>query len=156
MPCCKCNRTGSCKGCACVKAGKPYANCLPSKLGSCTNSSSTQKPSTASAQINTPPATVGPPTTTAASTIVSATTSYARYLHGDEGGILHLEDHMDSSTPKSLTVRDVLISKHPTGQSAHVSCILQSPPTAASIPEICPPHIWRQPEASWMSGFTIA
>ena len=27
--------------------------------------------------------------------------------------------------------------------------------TAASIPEICPPHIWRQPEASWMSGFTI-
>ena len=26
--------------------------------------------------------------------------------------------------------------------------------TAASIPPICPPHIWRQPEASWMSGFT--
>ena len=26
--------------------------------------------------------------------------------------------------------------------------------TAASIPAICPPHIWRQPEASWMSGFT--
>ena len=25
--------------------------------------------------------------------------------------------------------------------------------TAASIPAICPPHIWRQPEASWMSGF---
>ena len=26
--------------------------------------------------------------------------------------------------------------------------------TAASIPEICPPHIWRLPETSWMSGFT--
>ena len=25
--------------------------------------------------------------------------------------------------------------------------------TAASTPEICPPHIWRQLEASWMSGF---
>ena len=25
--------------------------------------------------------------------------------------------------------------------------------TAASIPAICPPHIWRQPEASCMSGF---
>ena len=25
--------------------------------------------------------------------------------------------------------------------------------TAASMPEICPPHIWRQPEASCMSGF---
>ena len=76
MPCCKCNRTGSCKGCACVKAGKPCANCLPSKLGSCINSSSTQKPSTASAQINAPPATVGPPpTTAAASTTVSAATT---------------------------------------------------------------------------------
>ena len=28
--------------------------------------------------------------------------------------------------------------------------------TAASIPAICPPHIWRQPEASWMSDFVTA
>ena len=26
--------------------------------------------------------------------------------------------------------------------------------TAASIPDICPPHIWRQPEACWISGLT--
>ncbi len=40
MPCCKCNnrRTGSCKWCACVKARRPCGNCLPSKLGRCTNS----------------------------------------------------------------------------------------------------------------------
>ena len=25
---------------------------------------------------------------------------------------------------------------------------------AALVPAICPPHIWRQPEASWMSNFT--
>ena len=50
MPCCKCNRTGSCKGCVCVKAGNPCTNCLPSKLNSCVNrppdSSCPQPPST--------------------------------------------------------------------------------------------------------------
>ena len=39
--CCKCNRTGLCRGCACVKAGKPCVNCLPSKLGNCVNASTT-------------------------------------------------------------------------------------------------------------------
>ena len=37
MACCKCNRSGSCKGCACVKAKKSCDNCLPGKLGNCTN-----------------------------------------------------------------------------------------------------------------------
>ena len=44
-----------------------------------------------------------------------------------EGGILHLDCHMDPSTPNSPTVREVLISKHPTGQIAHANYILQSP-----------------------------
>lgn len=34
MACCRCNRSGYCKGCACV-------NCLPSRLGRCANLSST-------------------------------------------------------------------------------------------------------------------
>ena len=37
MACCKCNRSGLCKGCACVRAGKSCMNCLPSKLGTCRN-----------------------------------------------------------------------------------------------------------------------
>ncbi len=37
MPCCKCNKTGSCRGCVCVKTGKSCTNCLPSKLGTCSN-----------------------------------------------------------------------------------------------------------------------
>ena len=37
--CCRCNRSGTCKGCACVKAKKPCENCLPGKLGNCANSS---------------------------------------------------------------------------------------------------------------------
>ena len=35
--CCKCNRSSSCKGCACVKAGQKCQNCLPSRLGHCQN-----------------------------------------------------------------------------------------------------------------------
>ena len=50
--CCGCNRTGSCRGCACVKAGKQCSNCLPSKLGSCSNVSSTPIPSMATPTVN--------------------------------------------------------------------------------------------------------
>ena len=44
VACCRCNWTGSCKGCACVKAGKPCSSCLPSKMGTCLNVSSTPTP----------------------------------------------------------------------------------------------------------------
>ena len=37
MVCCKCNNTGLCRGCACVKAGRKCVNCLPGKLGKCAN-----------------------------------------------------------------------------------------------------------------------
>ena len=37
VQCCKCNRTGQCRGCACVKAGRFCSNCLPSRLGRCSN-----------------------------------------------------------------------------------------------------------------------
>ena len=55
MPCCKCNRTGTCKGCACVKAGLPCTSCLPSRLGSCMNSQQTQT-QTAQTPVNALPA----------------------------------------------------------------------------------------------------
>lgn len=35
--CCKCNRSGHCRNCACVKAGKTCQGCLPSRLNQCTN-----------------------------------------------------------------------------------------------------------------------
>ena len=45
-----------------------------------------------------------------------------------KGSILHLDDHTDPDTPDSPTVREVLISKHPRGQTVHANCILPSPP----------------------------
>lgn len=48
--------------------------------------------------------------------------------HTGDGGILHLDDYTDPSATDSPTVRDVLLSKHPMGQTACANCILQSPP----------------------------
>ena len=38
MLCCRCNRSGSCKKCSCVKEGKTCVSCLPGRLGGCQNS----------------------------------------------------------------------------------------------------------------------
>ena len=35
--CCKCSRSGLCRNCACVKAGKLCQSCLPSRLSKCLN-----------------------------------------------------------------------------------------------------------------------
>lgn len=37
MVCCKCNSSGQCKKCTCVKAKKRCTNCLPSRLNQCHN-----------------------------------------------------------------------------------------------------------------------
>ena len=42
MTCCRCNRTGRCQNCACVKRGQPCQSCLPQRLGNCANTVQTQ------------------------------------------------------------------------------------------------------------------
>ena len=37
MTCCKCNRTGTCKNCSCVKKNSRCTNCLPCRLNKCAN-----------------------------------------------------------------------------------------------------------------------
>ena len=37
MTCCRCNRTGRCLNCCCVKNNRSCTNCLPLHLGSCCN-----------------------------------------------------------------------------------------------------------------------
>ena len=37
MPCCKCNKSGTCQGCACAKDNAACVSCLPGKLGKCKN-----------------------------------------------------------------------------------------------------------------------
>ena len=44
MVCCRCNRTGRCRNCACVKAGQFCESCLPMKLSNCHNISHCTNP----------------------------------------------------------------------------------------------------------------
>ena len=46
VQCCRCNKRGLCQGCACVKAGRSCSDCLPGKLGNCSNSETKPRPST--------------------------------------------------------------------------------------------------------------
>ena len=44
MSCCRCNRSGRCRYCSCVKSGRTCQGCLPEQLGNCKNiSQSTQR-----------------------------------------------------------------------------------------------------------------
>ena len=52
--CCRCNRTGSCKGCACAKANKTCVSCLPFKLGRCANTSASVRQATTALPRGTP------------------------------------------------------------------------------------------------------
>ena len=37
MPCCKCNCSGHCRNCSCIKDGGTCQGCLPQSLGNCAN-----------------------------------------------------------------------------------------------------------------------
>ena len=39
MTCCRCNRSGRCRNCSCVKNGTLCQDCLPQRLGNCINAS---------------------------------------------------------------------------------------------------------------------
>ena len=99
MPCCRCNRTGSCKGCACVKAGNPCTSCLPGKLGSCANRpplSSCVQPPTVSTLINDPP-TSDQPATDASAVSAAATSSEISSFRPNH------PDYPDQSTNQSVS-----------------------------------------------------
>ena len=40
--CCRCNQTGLCQNCICVKRGSSCQGCLPQQLGTCVNTVNTQ------------------------------------------------------------------------------------------------------------------
>ena len=48
LACCQCNRSGICKGCSCVKAGKTCISCLPGRLERCRNHTRPPTPSPSS------------------------------------------------------------------------------------------------------------
>lgn len=55
MTCCRCNQTGRCKNCSCVKKGQPCQSCLTQRLGNCVNAVQTQLSPSPSADMPTQP-----------------------------------------------------------------------------------------------------
>ena len=55
MVCCKCNRSGYCWNCVCVKANRTCVDCLPDKLGQYTNKSTTNENSISIVGVLPPP-----------------------------------------------------------------------------------------------------
>lgn len=43
MVCCRCNRTGTCSNCSCCKSDVNCTNCLPGRLGRCTNTNHVER-----------------------------------------------------------------------------------------------------------------
>lgn len=113
--CCRCNRAGSCKGCACVKAKQSCNNCLPGKSGNCSNRPAAGSPSsTASKTVNTAnaPSSSNLPTLTANATIPQHLTPTAT-------------DHSASPIPPSSNtppfVQQSPLTSHLTPLPEHVS-----------------------------------
>ena len=76
MVCCRCNCSGRCQNCACVKRGLPCYSCLPKRLGNCVNivwtqssmapaSTASLPPPTMNSVPDTPPSPLPSPTSTA-------------------------------------------------------------------------------------------
>ena len=79
MSCCRCNKTGRCSNCSCVKAGKLCHSCLPGRLSQCNNNTTTttttQFNSNSKIQTNTIANNTSVSSTIAATTTTSTTTT---------------------------------------------------------------------------------
>ena len=131
MVCCKCNRTGLCRGCACVKAGRSCVNCLPGKLGNCANATSNVPMPSSS--------------TCATHTILAPTSISYTSLSSD---IANITQAIIQPTPSIITASipnnapqgsaDSLIQQPPSSATIQPSNVICQPVTA-TVPQRPPP-----------------
>ena len=108
MTCCRCNRTGRCQNCACVKRGQPCQSCLPQRLGNCANTVQTQPSALHPALANT-----------------STQPSSLTLNRGPESPLSSL-----LSTSDTFTIpHDLLLSSRP---SSSVTTIPETPPRSSA------------------------
>ena len=127
VQCCRCNRTGSCRRCACVKAGRHCVNCLPSKLGTCSNCP------------------------TPASSTAPATTQSSNTTETSEATIEATVETRASSNPHPvppLSTSHESSSHTPQAPSPHNQDSIQCPPDEPQLP----PHLpMNAPSFLWGS-----
>ena len=112
MPvCCRCNGSGRCRSCACVKSGRPCVDCLPSRKGNCCNNAHTSTSSTSS-------------TTTPA-------------LTTDNGNLPSSSPSADTSDTVNLHVTRELLTSHPSLSSgAILDDVTTDAPNPSPVDEI--------------------
>jgi len=95
MPvCCRCNGSGRCRSCTCVKSGRPCVDCRPSRKGHCCNNAHT-------------------PTSSTSSTTTPALTT-------DNGNLLSSSPSADTSDTVNLYVTRELLTSHPSLSSGAI------------------------------------
>lgn len=103
--CCRCNKTGRCKNCCCIKQGRACSTCLPLRLGHCANLILNASPPTQASTITVTPSTIsmGPPSKGATSiqTPTPATTSVASPSTTISMGPPSPRDYLNSNSKSS-------------------------------------------------------
>ena len=51
MTCCRCNRTGHCQNCSCIKRGQSCQSCLTQRMGNCVNEVQTRSSTSAATDV---------------------------------------------------------------------------------------------------------
>ena len=123
MSCCRCNRSGRCANCSCVKGGRPCQGCLPQRLGNCLNTLYSQP---------THPTQTEHQVTTSGSTLRSDI---------DEAAV---EQPATPSTADHPAYIDP--PEHDTDTSSASSSIVDRPAIASLLP---PPPVMQPPNYSW-------
>ena len=136
--CCKCNRTGRCRNCACVKAGKSCLNCLPTRLGQFTNSSiASSLPSTLS--------TVCPPAPAVPSSSPTSALPVSSPCHNPTSTQVMSVCGAMTSTPDIPYPPSNPISSSPT-------CSSSLPRLPASNPMAALNHLWSELDSASFPG----
>ena len=125
MTCCKCNRTGRCRSCSCVKRGFPCQGCQPMRLGNCENANPSQTPSTSEEPV----------------TLTSNLTQSSEYRSTDSYLVESPEDSIDTAIISQPPITSLSSS-----DSATVDPIL--PPFVAAAD---PVFVWGECDATQLT-----
>ena len=152
MACCRCNRSGRCHNCLCVKDGRACLGCHPQRMGNCVNTVKTSPPQAVDMTSNSPssphflpePSTLLHPSNTLRTSLSPKTspTSTSTILLSTQP--LSPEKKPSSSLNSTDMLPTSLLPKAPlTGKSTTLLCPQPSSPeksesnTVKRVPELC-------------------
>ncbi len=145
MTCCKCNKSGSCKGCTCAKVNTPCVSCLPGKLGKCVNLTLIPKSQTQS-QLPTKP------DSSQSSNHIAQTSTYQSSAGESvifQGNTAILNTEKNDFLPDSSLLRSVPVPTSPQNSECFVPTNHVDPLLCRWLPPAAPPV--SDPSFTWGS-----